>query len=120
MTRLLVLLSILLACVACRSSEKSDAQTKAASAAPRSNELPPLTVKADTPNLLLTWIDPQGDFHVVQKPADVPNDGQAFEPGQPLVSLFASGDRLAAVERSLRSRAAAVLDQVIEARRTAK
>ena len=57
---------------------------------------------------------------VMPDAADVPNDGQTFEPGQPLVSLFASGDRLAAVERSLRSRAAAVLDQVIEARRTAK
>jgi glutaredoxin len=34
--------------------------------------LPPLAVKAETPNLLLTWIDEQGDFHVVDKPADVP------------------------------------------------
>jgi glutaredoxin len=75
-TRLLVLLSVFFACVACRSSEKSDARTKAASAAPRSNELPPLTIKSDTPNLLLTWIDPQGDFHVVQKPADVPSDAR--------------------------------------------
>lgn len=74
--RLLLLFSILLACVACRSSDKSDSEAKPASAAPRSSELPPLTVKADTPNLLLTWIDPQGDFHVVQKPADVPSDAR--------------------------------------------
>jgi len=74
--RLLLVLSLVIACVACRSSDKSDSQAKPASAAPRSNELPPLSVKADTPNLLLTWIDPQGDFHVVQKPADVPSDAR--------------------------------------------
>jgi glutaredoxin len=43
-----------------------------ASAAPKSNELPPLELRDDTPNLLLTWIDDKGDFHVVMKPADVP------------------------------------------------
>ena len=74
-TRLVVLLLVALACVSCRSSEKTDS-VKPASAAPRSNELPPLSVKADTPNLLLTWIDPRGDFHVVQKPADVPSDAR--------------------------------------------
>ncbi|HLV64594.1 MAG TPA: glutaredoxin domain-containing protein [Polyangiaceae bacterium] len=42
------------------------------SAAPISKELPPLVVRPDTPNLLLTWIDEKGEFHVVQKPADVP------------------------------------------------
>ena len=42
------------------------------SAAPKVTELPPLKVKSDSPNLLLTWIDDQGDFHVVDKPADVP------------------------------------------------
>lgn len=39
---------------------------------PISNELPPLEVKDDTPNLLLTWVDEKGDFHIVTKPADVP------------------------------------------------
>jgi glutaredoxin len=76
MTRFLVLFMVVLASIACRSSEKSESRTKPASAAPRSNELPPLVVKADTPNLLLTWIDAQGDFHVVQKPADVLNDAK--------------------------------------------
>lgn len=42
------------------------------SPAPKPRELPALSVKADTPNLLLTWIDEQGDFHVVQKPSEVP------------------------------------------------
>lgn len=46
------------------------------SATPKSNELPPLTFKAETPNLLLTWIDDAGDFHVVDKPADVPDAGK--------------------------------------------
>src|SRR4051812_38425850 len=45
-------------------------------AAPQTNELPPLEIKDDTPNLLLTWIDDKGDFHVVQKPADVPKEGR--------------------------------------------
>jgi glutaredoxin len=44
--------------------------------APKAAELPPLEVKADTPNLLLTWIDDKGDFHVAQKPADVPSEGR--------------------------------------------
>jgi glutaredoxin len=73
--RLLVVLLVALAGTACRSSEKTDT-AKPASAAPRANELPPLSVKADTPNLLITWIDPQGDFHVVQKPADVPSEAR--------------------------------------------
>ena len=45
--------------------------------APKAADLPALEVKADTPNLLLTWIDDKGDFHVVQKPADVPTGGRA-------------------------------------------
>jgi glutaredoxin len=49
---------------------------KPASAAPKASALPELSVKADTPNLLLTWIDDKGDFHVVQKPADVPAEGR--------------------------------------------
>ncbi len=48
-----------------------------ASTTPKPNALPELEVKADTPNLLLTWIDDKGDFHVAQKPADVPTEGRA-------------------------------------------
>ena len=47
-----------------------------AATSPKEGELPPLEVKADTANLLLTWIDDKGDFHVVQKPADVPVEGR--------------------------------------------
>jgi glutaredoxin len=52
-----------------KAPERSD---EPASAAPKSNELPPLELRDDTPNLLLTWIDDKGDFHVVMKPGDVP------------------------------------------------
>jgi glutaredoxin len=45
-------------------------------ATPQASELPPLELKDDTPNLLLTWIDDKGDFHVVEKPADVPKEGR--------------------------------------------
>src|SRR5450432_4267259 len=45
-------------------------------ATPQASELPPLEIKDDTLNLLLTWIDDKGDFHVVQKPADVPKEGR--------------------------------------------
>lgn len=43
-----------------------------AGTAPEASALPPLLLKDDSADLLLTWIDAQGDFHVVQKPADVP------------------------------------------------
>jgi glutaredoxin len=43
-----------------------------ASAAP----LPPLVVKDDTPDLLLTWVDAKGDAHTADKPADVPLEGR--------------------------------------------
>jgi glutaredoxin len=69
--RCLALLAVLVTGLACRSSEPGT-QQKQNAAAPRSDELPKLVVKADTPNLLLTWVDDKGDFHVVQKPAEVP------------------------------------------------
>ncbi len=39
---------------------------------PKPNELPPLQLRDDTKDLLLTWVDEKGDFHVTQKIADVP------------------------------------------------
>jgi glutaredoxin len=45
-------------------------------AAPKPKDLPSLVVKADTPNLLITWIDEKGDFKVVTKPADVPSSAR--------------------------------------------
>ncbi|MFZ5892371.1 MAG: glutaredoxin domain-containing protein [Myxococcota bacterium] len=67
------LFGALLLLASCRTATHADDK---GSAAPKSNELPALSVKADTPNLLLTWIDDKGDFHVVDKPADVPSDAR--------------------------------------------
>jgi glutaredoxin len=60
---------------ACR-KQTAPAQADETGATPQPNELPPIELKDDTANLLLTWIDAQGDFHVVQKPADVPKEGR--------------------------------------------
>lgn len=43
---------------------------------PQANELPSLTLRDDTPNALLTWVDAQGDFHVARSPAGVPADSR--------------------------------------------
>lgn len=43
---------------------------------PVSQDLPELELRDDTPNLLLTWIDEKGDHHVVQRPADVPEEAR--------------------------------------------
>lgn len=73
------LLCVVLACaslsVACK--KPTTDTTKEDSTKPKAAELPPLEVRADTPNLLLTWVDDKGDFHVTQKPADVPTEGRA-------------------------------------------
>lgn len=55
-----------------------DADTDGSSdpSTPRDDSLPPLTLKDDTPNLLLTWIDDTGDFRVVTQPAEVPEKGR--------------------------------------------
>jgi glutaredoxin len=64
-------------CLAAGCKRHDDASDpKPSSAAPKSSALPELSVKADSANLLLTWIDDKGDFHVVQKPADVPVEGR--------------------------------------------
>ena len=72
--RAAVVLVALATAFGCKRHDASD--TKPVSAAPKASALPDLSVKADTPNLLLTWIDDKGDFHVVQKPADVPVEGR--------------------------------------------
>ncbi len=63
--------ALLFFAVSCKQAGGDERQDPA-SAAPSSSALPALVVKPDTPNLLLTWIDEKGDFHVVQKPSDVP------------------------------------------------
>jgi glutaredoxin len=73
-TRLVLMLAVSFGAVACK--KPTTDKTGDAATTPKPNELPPLEVKADTPNLLLTWIDDKGDFHVAQKPADVPTEGR--------------------------------------------
>lgn len=62
---------------ACKDKQPTPSGEDPTGAKPTANELPPLEVKDDTPSLLLTWIDEKGDFHVVQKVADVPEAGRA-------------------------------------------
>lgn len=77
MTRFVVVATLFTVAAAPGCKGHGDASgTKPASAAPKASALPALSVKADTPNLLLTWIDDKGDFHVVQKPTDVPPEGR--------------------------------------------
>jgi glutaredoxin len=40
--------------------------------------LPELSLKDETPDLLLTWIDDKGDTHVELRPQDVPAPGRGF------------------------------------------
>jgi glutaredoxin len=73
--RVVWVLALCLLALSCRHKDDPNAP-KPVSAEPKSATLPPLAVKADSPNLLLTWIDDKGDFHVVEKPADVPVEGR--------------------------------------------
>ncbi len=43
---------------------------------PAQGELPPLDLDDETRDLLLTWVDEKGDFHVVQRIADVPHESR--------------------------------------------
>jgi glutaredoxin len=72
---LALLLALGLAPGAC-SKQASPAPNDETGAVPLPTELPPLELKEDSANLLLTWIDDKGDFHVVQKPSDVPKEGR--------------------------------------------
>jgi glutaredoxin len=75
LSKLTLLVALSVASVACK--KPTGDQPQGAGTAPKAAELPSLEVKADTPNLLLTWIDDKGDFHVAQKPADVPTEGRS-------------------------------------------
>ena len=69
------LLSLCLVLAGCR-KQAAPAPSDETGAVPKPTELPPLEIKDDTADLLLTWIDDKGDFHVVQKPAEVPVEGR--------------------------------------------
>jgi glutaredoxin len=63
-------LALVLLCAAC--SEKKDDGT-APTGAPT---LPALSIKEDTPNLLLTWVDARGETHSALRPSEVPQEGK--------------------------------------------
>ncbi len=56
------------------SHKKDDGTAPAA----QQQNLPALTIRDDTPDLMLTWIDDKGDPHVEIHPADVPAQGRAL------------------------------------------
>ena len=72
---LIVLASALSAPLACE-SPPSETNPKAHAASPAAGIR--FQVRDDTPNLLITWVDDQGDFHVVQKPSAVPAASRAL------------------------------------------
>jgi glutaredoxin len=61
---------VLLSAGAC--TQKAEAQKDAPA------ELPALEFRADTPNLMITWIDPQGGTHVEGSPDQVPEAARDF------------------------------------------
>lgn len=63
----------------CRTQVEGDRDESGAvvDSKPIADALPPLALRDDTGDLLLTWIDAAGDFHVVEKPADVPPEGRS-------------------------------------------
>lgn len=65
MKRLVV--ALLVAAIAVSACSKRTDGTK-----PTAGSLPALTVRDDTPDLLLTWVDERGDFHTTQQIADIP------------------------------------------------
>ncbi|HVU01333.1 MAG TPA: glutaredoxin family protein [Polyangiaceae bacterium] len=66
--------TVLLAALSVSSCHRTsaDGEAPAGSASGAAETLPPLVLKDDTANALLTWVDDHGDFHVVEHPADVP------------------------------------------------
>lgn len=71
-----LLACVLMLCAASSCKKPSQDGRDESGTSPKAAQLPPLEVRPDTPNLLLTWIDDKGDFHVVQKAADVPTEGR--------------------------------------------
>ncbi len=71
-----LLFAALLASQACKNEQKSEGAAKPDPATPSDNSLPPFDFNANTPDLLITWINDKGDFLVVQKPADVPQEAR--------------------------------------------
>jgi glutaredoxin len=70
---IIVCFAVLATCLGC-SEDQADDGTK-----PRAVEdLPSLTLKDDSPNLLLTWVDDRGNTHTEVTIADVPEQGRSL------------------------------------------
>ena len=64
------------ASAACQRRADPSAEFGSATPAPPGEALPPLELRDDTPNLLLTWLADNGDFHVVEKIEEVPAESR--------------------------------------------
>lgn len=78
MTRLrlfvVIALALLVIAPGCRCSKRDDGTMPVAEV----ETLPPLVVRDDTPDLLLTWIDDHGDTHSATTPAEIPIGGKSY------------------------------------------
>ena len=70
----LVALSLIVLLLSAACGEKKDDGTSPAGAP----SLPALSIKEDTPNLLLTWVDSRGDTHNALHPSEVPVEGKSL------------------------------------------
>lgn len=72
-------LGCLAALLGCHREQDSGdpAETEVVDSKPVADQLPPLTLTDESKSLLLTWIDDTGEFHVVEKTADVPPEGRS-------------------------------------------
>jgi glutaredoxin len=74
---LLVIALFALAALSCKRRPRDElAAQLSAEQKPELGTLPPITLADDTADLLLTWVDAQGNPHEVTKPADVPMEGR--------------------------------------------
>lgn len=69
-------LAVALVAAGCKKAPPAGEAPPGGSASGEAPALPPLVVKEDTPNALFTWVDDQGDFHVVEQAKDVPEAGR--------------------------------------------
>ncbi len=72
-----LLACLVVAALACRSTPNPGAATAPPPAEPSGEALPALKLTAETPNLLLTWIGEEGDFHVAEAIDQVPEARRA-------------------------------------------
>jgi glutaredoxin len=69
-------LSLSFAVVGCKRSEPSPGGPDASSSAPAPSGAAPFSFSDDSQGLFITWVDPEGDFHVTQKTSDVPGEAR--------------------------------------------